>query len=64
MAIECSACGLAPIDLPDGIDPDLFFEFDERSRTYHCPPCLAKGNTHGHPVAVWRSRIYRQGRVS
>lgn len=39
--VECSACGLAPVDLPDGVDPDLFFELDERSNTYHCPTCDA-----------------------
>lgn len=24
--MECVTCGLAPCDLPDGVDPDLVFE--------------------------------------
>jgi len=38
--IECSACGFAPDDEPYG-NPTLFFEYDERSNTYHCPDCEA-----------------------
>jgi hypothetical protein len=26
MSIECAKCGLAPCDLPDGIDPEGVFE--------------------------------------
>lgn len=34
---ECEVCGLAACDLPDGVDPELFFEFDDR--VCHCPTC-------------------------
>lgn len=27
--MECVTCGLAPCDLPDGVDPDLVFERGE-----------------------------------
>jgi len=26
---ECEGCGLAAMDLPDGVDPELIFERDE-----------------------------------
>lgn len=26
---ECAVCGLAPCDLPDGVDPELVFERGE-----------------------------------
>lgn len=25
-SVECARCGLTPIDLPDGIDPEALFE--------------------------------------
>lgn len=32
--IECARCGLAPVDLPDGVDPELIFEQGEDGRWY------------------------------
>lgn len=26
---ECEACGLAAMDLPDGVDPEFIFEVDD-----------------------------------
>lgn len=36
--MECSVCGLAPCDLPDGIDPELIFERGEDGEVY-CQGC-------------------------
>jgi hypothetical protein len=36
--MECATCGLAPCDLPDGVDPELIFETDEDGET-RCQGC-------------------------
>jgi len=36
-ALECGVCGLAECDLPDCVDPEMFFEVNERGT--HCPTC-------------------------
>lgn len=38
---ECSVCGLAACDLPDGVDPALFFERDATGS--YCPPHVPDG---------------------
>jgi hypothetical protein len=35
---ECEDCGLAAMDLPDGVDPDLVFEPGDDS-TVRCQGC-------------------------
>lgn len=32
--LECARCGLAPVDLPDGVDPELIFETGPDGRIY------------------------------
>lgn len=38
--MECATCGLAPCDLPDGVDPEMVFERGE-DRQYRCQACRA-----------------------
>lgn len=42
---ECDGCGLAPCDLPDGVDPELVFQPDGQGHTY-CQGC-AMGDRSG-----------------
>lgn len=35
---ECDGCGLAPCDLPDGVDPELVFQPDGQGHIY-CQGC-------------------------
>ena len=37
MRLECDVCGFAACDMPDGFDPELFFEVD--GNVEHCPTC-------------------------
>ncbi len=39
---ECAYCGLAPCDLPDGVDPDDVFERDD-SGEWLCGGCASGG---------------------
>lgn len=32
--VECARCGLTPVDLPDGVDPELIFECAEDGNWY------------------------------
>lgn len=34
-SIECATCGLAPCDLPDGIDPELIFDTEDGETRCH-----------------------------
>jgi hypothetical protein len=43
MRLECVTCGLAPCDLPDGVDPELIF-VTENGLT-HCQGCAGGGIT-------------------
>lgn len=35
--LECAICYLAARDLPDDVDPEMFFETDDG--VTHCPTC-------------------------
>lgn len=37
--LECDVCGLAAMDLPDGVDPEQFFETTDSGKVTHCPTC-------------------------
>lgn len=39
MKVDCDVCGLAGCDLPDMVDPELFFE--QTGNVTHCPVCDA-----------------------
>lgn len=42
-SIECAICGLAPCDLPDGVDPDLIFDTEDGET--RCQGCASGGVT-------------------
>lgn len=49
-ADECDVCGLAACDLPDGVDPEFVFEFDDERNVTHCVTCdprMAVGHGEG-----------------
>lgn len=39
---DCDECGLAPVDLPDGVDPELIFsvfETEDGGKRHLCVGC-------------------------
>ena len=38
--VECATCGLTPADLPDGVDPEFVFKYDDDG-VLRCQGCLA-----------------------
>ncbi len=38
---ECADCGLCPIDLPDGVDPEFVFEVCDDDQV-RCQGCAAR----------------------
>jgi hypothetical protein len=44
---ECDGCGLAAVDLPDGVDPELVFERVRRGGSMFCQGCLPLEGDHG-----------------
>lgn len=39
---ECAVCGLAPCDLPDGVDPEDIFDTEDGET--RCRPCATGGS--------------------